>query len=397
MPPRAERDRVLAFRFAGHNLARAERPGALLDAAGACGLQNTPPGSAALALAARVPGLGPAAIDRALGTDRTLLQVRSLRGAPYVFPTRDAPVFTAGLIPEDEAALRFFILGAGPALDKVGLSATELVERASAALLDVLDGRTLPFRQLSSALTEQLSRQLTAQQLAAWRSSSWYAPGQSLGEALVHFALYPVALRGLYCYAPRESGEASFVRSDQWLGEPLPRVDQDGARAALVRRFLRCYGPSTAAHFGEWAGIAPAAAERAWRLVASELVAMDCGGRPTWLHEGDRTAFESAPPPAGVRLLPPHDPYLAQRDRETLLPDKTLHRMIWRTIGNPGVVLADGRIVALWRPKKQGKRLLIAVEPLSALAAPLRDEIAAEAALVAPFRGCAATETVFSC
>lgn len=57
------------------------------------------------------------------------------------------------------------------------------------------------------------------------------------------------------------------------------------------------------------------------------------------------------PGPAGVRLLPPYDSYLDQRDRETLLPDKALHRRVWRILGNPGVVLADGHIVRLWRPQ----------------------------------------------
>lgn len=395
-PLRASRDQVLAFRLAGHNLVRRLPSSSLLDVAGACGVQNTPPGSAALALSARVRDLTPAEIDRALRIDKTLVQVRSLRGAPYFFPTRDAPIFTTGLLPEDEESLRFFILGSGPALDRLGVSATEAVERIAAALLDALDGRVLTFRQLSTELAERMSNQLSPQQLDSWRSPSWYASNQSLGEAIVHFALYPVALKGLYCFAPREGNEASFVRIDQWLGRPLPGSQPDEARAELVRRYLRCYGPATAAHFGRWAGISPAAANRAWRLIESEIVEVDFGGRTTWLNESDLTDLESPPEPTGVRLLPPHDPYLLQLDREVLLSDKTERRKAWRSTGNPGVVLVDGQVVAVWRPKKKGNRLTVSVEPLSALTERARSDITAEVGLIAPFRGCTTAETVFA-
>lgn len=388
-------DQVLAFRLASQNLARRLPPGSLLEAAAACGIQNSPPGSAALALKARVRDLAPAEIDRALECEKMLLQARSLRGAPFLFPTRDAHVFTTGLLPEDEESLRFFILGSGPALDQVGISATEVVELTSVALLDALNGRVLTFRQLSTELTERVSHQLSSQQLASWQLPSWYAPNQSLGEALVHFALYPIALKGLFCFAPREGNEASFVRTDQWLGKSLPRTEPDRARAELVRRYLRCYGPTTVDHFGEWAGIAPAAANRAWKLIESELVEVDFGGRRTWLHERDLADFESPPTPTEVRLLPPHDPYLLQRDRETLLRDRALHRQIWRRGGNPGVVLVDGRIAAMWRLQKKSKRLTVAVESFAALTPRTRAEIAAEASLLAPFRGCTTTDTVF--
>ncbi len=389
-------DQVLAFRLASHNLARRLPAGALLEAAAACGLQNTPPGSAALALNARVQDTTAAAIDHALATDKTLLQVRSLRTAPHVVPTRDAAVFTAGLLPEDEESLRFFIRGAGPALDAVGLSATTVVEYTAAELLVALDGRVLTFRQLSTELTERVARRLVPRQLAGWQSPSWYGPNQCLGEAIVHFALSVVALQGLFCYAPRAGDEASFVRTDQWLGGPLPPTAPDAARTELLRRYLSCYGPSTVEHFAAWAGIAPAAAQWVWRRLAAELVAVDFAGRETWLHRRDLAAFASPPQPTGVRLLPPHDPYLAQRDRETLLPEGALRRQVWRPVGNPGIVLAAGRLAALWRPQKKGRRLLVAVTPFTALPGPTRSEIAAEVALLAPLRGCAMAETIFT-
>jgi hypothetical protein len=392
----ADSDRVLAFRLASHNLSKRLPPGSLLEAAAACGLQNSPPGSAALALNARVSKLTPAEIDRAIEVDKSLIQTRSLRTAPHIFPTRDLRVFTTGLLPSGEESLRFFILGSNRALDLVEISATEIVERTAIELLEVLDGRILTFRQLSAELTERVARRLSPEQLAHWRSPSWYGPNQCLGEAIVHFTLYAISLEGLFCFAPRKGNEASFVRTDQWLGKPQAEVEPDRARAELVRRYLRCNGPTTVGHFARWAGISPAAAGHTWRLIEPELVEVSFDGRRVWLHEQDIEDFGSPPRPEGLRLLPPHDPYLSQIDRETLLPDKALQRRVWKTVGNPGVVLAEGRVVATWRPQKKGKRLKITIEPFVALTEQIRADIESEAELLASFKGNESVEVLFA-
>ncbi|MHB0874905.1 MAG: winged helix DNA-binding domain-containing protein [Anaerolineae bacterium] len=386
---RASGEQVLAFRLAAHNLTRRLPPGSLPEAAAACGIQDSPPGAAAVALSARVQGLTVGEVDRALATAKTLLRLRSLRTAPHIVPTADAATFTIGLLPEDEESLRFFILGAGPALDKVGISGTDLAAATAAAVADALDGRVLPFRQLSSELTERLARHLPPEQLEAWRSPSWYGPNQSLGEALVHFALYVVSLQGTLCFAPRHGNEAAFARTDKWLGRPVREVDPDRARADLVRRYLRCYGPSTAERFAEWAGISPAAAGRRWDLLAADLVPVGVAGSAAWLHRDDVAAFAAAPEAEGIRLLPPHDPYLGQRDREMLLSEARLRRQVWRSSGNPGVVLVDGRVAAMWRSRKVGKRLAVTVEPFIPLSAQARAAIDAEAELVARMRDAA--------
>ena len=81
-------DPVLAFRIARHRLG--ER---VADAATAAfpGLQDTPPGTAALALAARAD-VGPEALDE-------LVIVPSLRGAATAVALEDLALFTTGLEP----------------------------------------------------------------------------------------------------------------------------------------------------------------------------------------------------------------------------------------------------------------------------------------------------------
>ena len=52
-----------------------------------------------------------------------------------------------------------------------------------------------------------------------------------------------------------------------------------------------------------------------------------------------------------ILLLGAHDPYLELKDRPTILPDPALHKIVWKTVGNPGAVLKDGRIVGIWKAK----------------------------------------------
>lgn len=77
----AERTKVLGYRLSGHHLSEKVPTERLLEAAGACGLQNTPPGSAALSLLARVDGLTPMMLRSAL-LDRSLMEAWSMRASP---------------------------------------------------------------------------------------------------------------------------------------------------------------------------------------------------------------------------------------------------------------------------------------------------------------------------
>ena len=90
-------EQALAFRVAGHHLDR--RVGAD-EAVAAIGLQEYPPGWGALA-ALRARSLDALPCD--------VVQVNSFRGVPYVVPAGDARIFTAALVPEDEAGLKSLV------------------------------------------------------------------------------------------------------------------------------------------------------------------------------------------------------------------------------------------------------------------------------------------------
>jgi len=130
---RATREQVLAFRLASNRLARRLPPGSLLAAAAACGIQETPHGTAPLALAARVEGLTPHEVERALAGNRTLLAVWAMRGAPHLVPAGDAEVFTAGALPADEVSFAAFLGGWAAPVVAAGVPAATLAERLAAA------------------------------------------------------------------------------------------------------------------------------------------------------------------------------------------------------------------------------------------------------------------------
>jgi hypothetical protein len=161
--------------------------------------------------------------------------------------------------------------------------------------------------------------------------------------------------------------------------------------AELTRRFLRAYGPARPKLLADWAGLATSHAKALWER-AGPLVSVDVDGTKAWALAADRSALTNHARPDSVRLLANPDPLNAGRDRELLVPDVGLRKRIWTALGGPGTVLVSGEVAGLWRSAKRGKRLLVTVEPLDKLTTSAKDELAAEAERIAPFRGADAGE-----
>ncbi|MEA5153271.1 winged helix DNA-binding domain-containing protein [Raineyella sp.] len=384
---------VIAFRLRAHHLLERSDADGLLDVTGRCGIQNSPPGSALLALHARVRDITRQRVDEAVADDRSLVQTWCMRGAPFYVPTADAPVFTTGVLPPTEATMRHFLLGAGPAVDRLGMSLTEAVALTEAEIGDVLSGRGLAIDELGTELAGRIARRLPLEQRDIWEEEGPYAPGQPLGEAVVHFCVRILTLRRVVCFAPRTRNRAPFVLATEWLGQPIPDTDPETARTELLRRYLHCYGPSTRADFAAWLGIRAGDTDPWWRLLADGLTQVEFGGT-AWILTEDLDALRSGATPQGVRLLPPHDPYVQARDREMIV-EKKHHRDVWRTIGDPGTILADGAIIGTWRPRRTGRTLTITVRTFGALSSRHRTALQDEAEQIAPLRDASAAVVEF--
>jgi hypothetical protein len=354
--PPVTRSQALGFRVARHHLAeRLDSQGA--QTAAVVGLQDTPPGTAALALAARAD-VAPEALDE-------LVLVPSVRGAPMAVAERDLAVFTAGLEPPDEEAARTVVGNAWKSLD--GVTAMEALDRVSEAVHDSLRDGPLPRDDFHQALRERLPAELL-----------WWCKGCRSHH--VHPSLWrATGIRGVLAIVGREGRSAVFGLP------PKPQPVKDPG-AELARRFLKAYGPARPKLLADWAGLATSHAKALWER-AGELVPVDLDGTQSWVLAEDERVLARPTEIQGVRLLPNRDPLNAARDRELLVPDAALRQRIWTAIGGPGTVLVDGEVAGLWRAAGKGKKVLVTVEPLGRLTAAGRDELPAEVERLVPFRG----------
>lgn len=139
-------------------------------------------------------------------------------------------------------------------------------------------------------------------------------------------------------------------------------TDLPEARHELVRRFLRTHGPATHSQLASWAQTSPAYVKALFRALGDELAVVRLEGAKRWVLRDDLDRVQDPPPASGVRLLHGHDPYVAQPDRETLVPDTALRKALFPAMGRPGIVLSDGRLAGIWRGRKKGRVLELSVE-----------------------------------
>jgi hypothetical protein len=348
------REQALAFRLARHHLH--ERTASAEEAA-YVGLQDTPPGSAATAFAARTDA-PQEDLDR-------LALVTSLRGAPMAIPPADRAVFTTAIDPPDEEAARSIMGNAWKELEEH--TAMEALDAASAAVADALRDGPLVKDDFHQALRERVPEDLL-----------WWC--RNCGSHHVHPSLWrATGVRGVLAVVGRDGRSPVFGAPP-----PAPAVEDPGAE--LARRFLRAYGPARPFLLAGFAGIPTKYAKRLWER-AGDLAEVDLDGQKAWVLADDVGALADPPPVRGVRLLPSLDPLSGGKDREVLVPDSDVRKRIWAMLGGAGMVLADGDVAGLWRPAKKGKRLVVTVEPLARSLKGHADALAAEAERLAPFRG----------
>lgn len=282
-----DRQQALAFRVAGHHLHERTDP---LTAVAACGLQEFPPGWAAVALHARARGR----LDSG-----KVVTVNAMRGAPHIVPRRDAGVFTAALVPDDDGLKALVGSAVARELAGEGMDVRKALDLVAGAAREGLAGGPLDRDAFHQAMRERLP-----DGLLPWCrgcQSHHVRPG-------LWRALGPL---GVTCMPAK----ATYARAD------LPEMPLARAKADLVRRFLRCYGPAAHSQLAAWAQTAPAHAKALFAAVEAEFEPVKVDGRRGFVLADDLPRLEDPPPARGVRLLGGFDPYVGQPDREALTPD----------------------------------------------------------------------------
>jgi hypothetical protein len=159
-----------------------------------------------------------------------------------------------------------------------------------------------------------------------------------------------------------------------------PELDGAEARAELVRRYLRAFGPATKADVSDWSGLA----------VRDFAHALD--GLPTFRNEEGRELFDvpraPLPPadtPAPVRFLPKWDnTLLGHADRRRVITDELRRGVIAKNGDVAATVLVDGFVAATWRYDRSGK---VDVTFVAAATRTQKAEVADEAARLSAWLG----------
>ena len=225
---------VRAYRLAAHHLARPLPAGAFAQAAGVCGVQNSPPGAFETALWNRVRPCAPAGMQAALYEEKTLLQAWSYRGAPVVFPTQESDIFLAPLCAEPGEEPWIYTRGITLALDALGLTFGELLPLVAAAVRGLGDREVESKEALDQILADAIAPALPAEKRAIWAQPSPYGRPEPADAGRGGSFLSAAALR------VRRGNRVRPTRRPKPDLCDLPALARAGFRPAAGRRPAAC-------------------------------------------------------------------------------------------------------------------------------------------------------------
>ncbi|WP_418576966.1 winged helix DNA-binding domain-containing protein [Hungatella sp.] len=356
-------EQIRIFRLRSHHLDAVYPKSEADRLAGACGMQNTPPGAWETALFNRVPDCTLSDMEHLLYEQKTLLQAWSYRGTPVVFPVSESSAFLSALIP-DEPEPWIYTQGITLALDYLQMDSDSLLEMLKQVIPQLDDHVIVSKSALDQTLAGWMTPLIPVQKRELWNQPSMYGSPdiQTVGGAVVSFLLRPCAFHGLVVFGKRDGISPTFTSFKNWTGSPLP-PDRD-AKKKLVRKYLHCYGPATADMFASWLGCSGKQARRMWNTISEELEPVTFFEKKAFILSEDRERLFAPASFTGnhpgdlqrdLLLLGGHDPYLDQRDRAVLQPDKALQKQIWKLVANPGAVVYRGEVIGIWTTKKKAK------------------------------------------
>ena len=319
---------VRAFRVRAQQLDREH--GTLPDTAVLdLGVQDTGPDGARWALANRgLPDVDPA----------ELVLLWTVRGAPHCYRRTDLPQVLAAAAPYSEADAAKRIHDAAKPLEAAGIPVLEALDVLAAELRELVPDRLVK-GELSGAVSARLPPPYVRTCVPC--------------GGVVHVWEMPFRFAATRAGLELELGTSPPVLRRGPDVDPVP-----DERFDLVRLALRLLGPATPRLV---AGYLEAVVEDVERRWPQDVVEVLVEGEPRHVLAQDADALDDGPV-SGTRLLGPYDPFLQVRDRALLVGDPARAQRVWRALGRPGVVLADGAVVGTWRPRKAGPALRVAVE-----------------------------------
>lgn len=273
--------------------------------------ENLPP---YLSLAARLEDFDPHELSDALEC-KDAVRLLTMRGTIHV------------LVPDDALSLRAWVQRA---LDQQSSSSQMSrpargvpVDELVAATRRLLEPGPLPAKELGELLAEIFSD----------------VPAAALAHVARERApMVQVPPRGLW----KRSGGVVYQTVENYLGRPMTPVDEH----ELVRRYLRAFGPATAADMTVWSRLT-----RLGPVFASmqdELIVVECeDGKRRYDVPG--APYAEADTPAPVRMLGAYDNvWLSHANRDHIVPVDVRPRWMGTNGGVGSTIFVDGFMAGLW-------------------------------------------------
>ena len=328
-----------------------------------CGIQAQDAPAAVLAVRVRSAELVVADVEQARVWDRTIIRTWGPRGTLHLLASDDIGWLLPLLGP-------VFVAGDRRRREDLGLD-EDVCARGIRIIRKVLANHGSLTR---AELFEQLANQ-----------------GIHLeGQARPHL-LGRTALEGLICLGPDRGTEPTYVLLNDWIGQEHKGhpLSEDEAYAELTRRYLSAYGPATPEDQAAWSGLPLSKIRATWQHIADQLMEIEFPGARAWMLKTCASWLDdlSVHTPI-VRLLPRFDIYLLGYQKRDLAVQSQNAKRINAGGGiiHP-TVLVDGRVVGMWKRKREKNHMGVVVEPFDELASELYEGLEAEVTDLGRFLG----------
>jgi hypothetical protein len=176
--------------------------------------------------------------------------------------------------------------------------------------------------------------------------------------------LWHLSQTGVLVMGPMQGSEQSFTLLAEWVPNPHVLTRSEGI-AELAKRYFVSHGPATLKDFMWWSGLTSVDAKAGVLANHTVLISEKVDGKVCWMKKGivPRDTEQSA------YLLPGFDEYmLGYQDRSAALPLAHTNRIV---PGGNGMFLStiviDGQVVGTWKKEIKKERVIITLNPFTAL------------------------------
>lgn len=346
----AERRDRLARRHGVHPAHRL--PGPLEATRAMTALHATESPTVYLSLHARVDGVRPDDIDRALFGERTLVKQIAMRRTLFVFPRELLPAALGSAARRVAGEQRRLI---SRDVEQHGVAADGHVwlDAASRAVIDRLaDAHPLSARQLREELPE-LSGAVVVSPEKKYGGTFQIAP-----RVLTMLGAEGRIVRGPNA-GPWRTPRPTWVLMSDWLGEAVQPLPEEEGYAVLVRHWLWTFGPGTLEDVQWWLGSTKTAARAALAANGAVQVGLEDGSEG-WVLPDDTEPQGDVEPWAA--LLPTLDPTTMGWKRRGFYLEPAHVPFLFDTNGNAGpTAWWNGRIVGGWVQDPDGVVQVVAL------------------------------------